>query len=45
MIYHRFWERIKLDEITKLIPVVTFLLAATVYPLVGESHGMIIEVL
>jgi len=28
----------------KLIPVVTFPLAASVYPLKGKFHGMIVEV-
>ncbi len=45
MIYLRFRKRIKLDEITELIPIVTFPLAAVVYPLKGEFHYMIIEVL
>jgi len=44
MIYLRFRERIKLDEIKKLIPVVAFPLAASVYPLEDKSHGMVVEV-
>ena len=44
MIYLRFRKRIKLDEIKKLIPVVAFPLASSVYPLEDESHGIMIEV-
>ncbi|KAF5429693.1 hypothetical protein C5S42_01320 [Candidatus Methanomarinus sp.] len=45
MIYLRLWEWIKLDETVELIPVVAFLLAASVYPFEGEFHGLIVEVL
>jgi len=40
-----FWEWIKLEKMVKLIPVVAFLLAATINPFKGESHDLMIEVL
>ncbi len=45
MVYLRFREWIKLDETLELIPVVAFLLAATIDPFEGEFHDLMIEVL
>jgi len=43
--YLRLWEWIKLDETLELIPVVAFLLDATVDPFKGEFYDLMIEVL
>ena len=45
MIYLRFREWIILEKTIELIPVVAFLLAATIDPFKGESHDLMTEVL
>ena len=45
VIYLRLREWIILEKTIELIPVVAFLLAATIDPFKGEFHDMIVEVL